>query len=265
MRYFIILLFFLECVRAQEIRFPDEELNQEVVYPVFENNPRATMNRRVTLKYKGDFFASGLFRGDEPFYNRVALDAGVGFYFNEVHGVSVSAFYFYPGRSTTGNFLTRGVGSTDGSQTMKYDATLIPHPRSAFFLNYVMTPFYGKHSFSKKLVTNFNISFNLGLGAVALAQNENAAQSAINLRSAFIRPALWFGMKQKIFIGSRFYLHGEFGLLTYYGSNPVNQNALNRSISVNLEDVQDQFQIFGDDREVLIFRNKVGAGLGVLL
>lgn len=265
MRYFIILLFFLECVRAQEIRFPDEELNQEVVYPVFENNPRATMNRRVTLKYKGDFFASGLFRGDEPFYNRVVLHAGLGFYFNEIHGISLSSFYFSPGRSSSGSLLTQGVGSAVGNQTIKYDATLIPHPQSAFFLNYEITPFYGKHSFSKKLVTNFNISFSLGLGAVVLAQNENAVQSAINLRPVFVRPALWLGLKQKIFIGSRFYFHGDFGFLTYYGSNPVNQNALNRSIAVSLEDVQDQFQIFEDDREILIFRNKVGAGIGVLL
>ena len=252
-------------VWAQEIRFPDEELNQEVVYPVVDKVYGATMNRKVTLKFKGDLFFSGLYRGDEPFYSRGIIDGGIGFYFNEIHGVSLSAFYFFPGRSAAGVALAQAVSSVDNGQVRKYDATLVPHPQSAFFLNYVLTPLYGKHSFSKSLVTNFNVSFIFGLGVLDLAQNQNGVQLSLNLESVLLRPVVRLGVEQRVFIGNRFYLHGKFGVLTYYGSNPVNQNALNTSVAVNKEDVQDSFQFFGSDREVFIFRNIAGLGLGVLL
>lgn len=269
--FFFILFFifsFVISAEGSEIQFPTEELARDYMLPVFEGNPRATMNRRIVLKYKLDVFGSALFRGDEPFYFPLMFSPGLAFYFNEVHGVSASGVYFWPGLSTKGEQLLRTPTEDEKFAVVQFNAALVPHPQWGVFLNYVITPFYGKISFSKNLIVHFNISFSAGAGALNLVQNKCVQCTRRNmiLESAAWRPAVWLGLKQRFFLKRRFYAYGEFGFFSYYGPNPVNENAKSAG-SQPPGDFLDPglFYFEQDSREVFLFRNIIGGGLGVLL
>ena len=265
----VIVAFFLMLLvcfsKGQEIRFPTEELARESVFPVFEDNNQATMNRKVSLKYKLDLFGSAFLRGDEPFYFRLLVSSGLGFYLSEKYGLSLTGFYFMPGRSANGKNLLSVESKAEGYIPNRFDTTLAPHPQWAVFLNYVVSPFYGKISLSKKMVTNFNVSLSAGVGLIHLAQNECSLCESVSLTGVMWRPAVWLGIKQRIFLGKRFYFYSSFGFLTYYGPNPVNINIREASQPPPLADFTDPYVFyFGHDaREVFIFRNAVGGGLGM--
>ena len=264
--FIVFSLILLVCFsKGQEIRFPTEELSRESVFPVFEGNSRVTMNRNVSLKYKLDLFSSAFFRGDEPFYFRLLFSSGLGFYLSEKYGLSLTGLYFMPGRSANGKNLLSVESKVEGYIPNRFDTTLAPHPQWAVFLNYVLTPFYGKISLSKTMVTNFNVSLSIGAGLIHLVQNECSLCENVFLTSALWRPAVWLGVKQRIFFGKRFYFYSSFGFLTYYGPNPVNINIREASQPPPLADFLDPYVFyFGSSaREIFIFRNAVGGGLGM--
>ena len=134
-----------------------------------------------------------------------------------------------------------------------FDASLAPHPQYAVFLDYMMIPLYGKLSFSKNIVANFNISVLAGGGGVALAQYLSSNQTDIG--QATWAPAIHLGVNQKTFIGKRLYLHGGLDIVGYYGSDPVNKNIANNPQSIGAEN-------FSKTSIVRIF---VQGGIGVLI
>ncbi len=261
MRYFCLLLFFL-CfpfsVESKEIRFPDEELAPESVLPVFENNTKSTMNRRVQLKNKLGVSGSFLGRMDEPFLHPVTLSGAVEFFFNETHGVRISSFYFWPGLSNIG--LSTATQTRDYS--IAFDPGKIHHPQLGFFFSYALAPFYGKISLATNLVANLNLSMYFGLGALALDYDVQHPSDEAWTYAGLVE------LNQKVFIGRRFYLHGSLSFLIYHAPNPIwcrGPADYMGSDSCNLYANKRDVISYEDAEKDILFRTIVGGGLGILL
>ncbi len=259
--YLFLLLFYLSFLEAKEIRFPDEELAPESVFPVFENNKKVTMNRRVQLKNKLGISGSFLGRMDEPFLHAFTFSGAVEFFFNETHGVRISSLYFWPGLSHIG----LAISETKKLKTV-FDPGKVHHPQFGFFLSYVLAPLYGKISLATNVVTNLNLSIYFGLGALALDLDYNRYQSDVRWTYAAL-----VGFNQKVFIGRRFYLHGSLNFLIYHAPNPIWCNDIKRGDEYIGDD---SCNLYANRRDVIpyektekdiLFRTIVGGGFGILL
>ena len=266
MRYFYLffLFFCLPFVEAREIRFPDEELAPESVLPVFENNKKVTMNRRVQLKHKLGVSGSFMGRMDEPFLHPFTFSGAMEFFFNETHGVRVSSFYFWPGLSKAGLNILRL--RKKGEFKPAFDPGKIHYPQFGFFVSYGLAPFYGKISLATNIVTNLNMSMYFGLGALALDLDYRRYPSDMRWTYAAL-----IELNQKIFIGRKFYFHGSLNFLIYHAPNPIWCSANNvRTGSI----AADSCDFYKNTRDVIsyekaekdiLFRTIVGGGFGILL
>ena len=253
MRYFYLFLFLLclSFAEGKEIRFPDEELAPESVFPVFENNKQATMNRRVQLKNKLGISGSFLGRMDEPFLHPVTFSGAVEFFFNETHGVRISSFYFWPGLSS--------IGLSVISQTKDFDPGKVHYPHFGFFFSYALTPFYGKISLATNAVVNLNLSMYFGLGALALDYD---VQYSSDMRWAY---SALMELNQKVFIGRRFYFHGSLSFLIYHAPNPIwcrGGPGYTGNDSCNLYVNRRDVLSYEETEKDILFRTIVGGGLG---
>ena len=253
MKWFAVLVFLMAgfLSRAVEVRFPEEELESESILPIFEHNANVTMNRRVQMKYKLNLSGSAAHRLDEPFYARFGVFGSLGFGISEVHGVRIFGGYFQPGLSSLGEQFQL-VSDLKTKQQKKFNVSFAPHPRYAFFVDYALTFFYGKISFSKSVVAHLNTSFAAGLGGLALVQqfSRNSDYS-----EAQWVPAVHLALNQKVFLTKQFYLQGGLDFIGYYGPNPVNNDIVNNSRAIRY----DQFD------STYIFRILGRGGLGILV
>ena len=199
---------------ANVIRFPEKELANEYVFPVFKDH-KAVLNRNVTLRRRFEVKLFGIYRSDEPFYFPVGGGGGLSFYFSESHGIGISGLFFPPGLNSRGKEMqTKGILSKEGEVRTYFDASLAPVPFLGGFLNYYFSPLYGKISLTKKTVFNFALYSFLGLGGMGLKHGSNPLQ---------VIPATHFGLGQKFYFGSYFALDIGFDCLVYRGPNPVSQ------------------------------------------
>ena len=203
-------------VSATVIQFPNQELAEEYVFPVFKD-PQAVMNRDVTLSQRLEWRLSGALRTDEPFYSPFSFLSSVSFYWNESHGIGVSGLLFMPGLSSTGMKLRKeGVKNRKTREADYYfDANLAPHPFVAGFVNYQFSPLYGKISITKTLVFNFALYSFFGAGAVGLTHGKSALKMV---------PAVHFGIGQRFYFNRYFALDGGIDFLMYRGPNPILKN-----------------------------------------
>ena len=268
LKIIFLLLFSSFWAESREIRFPTEELATESVLPVFSGNDRVLMNRNVELKHKLNVMGSVDYRADEPFYYRVALSGGMDFFLNEAHGLGALGVYFLGGVSSIGDFFSKPSTQLNGNS---FQATEAPHPRYAFFLNYNWVPFYGKLSLFKNVVTNYNISLNLGVGAVALIQDQSPGTLREYGSLVSFAPIMIAGLNQKIFIWKRYYIHGWLRFFLYYGPNPIWCKIEPKTLPIDQTDVNACLKYtrktkpYSDFDKTFVFRNLVGLGAGVLL
>ena len=221
---FFLLVFISVPIQAAVIQFPDQELASEYVFPIFKN-PKAVLNRDVTLSKRFELRLSGALRTDEPFYNPLSVLASLSFYWNESHGIGASGMFFLPGLSNTGtNLKNVGVQKLD-SKTIDFyfDASLAPHPLIGGFLNYQFSPMYGKISITKKVVFNFALYSFFGLGALGLKHGT---------KPVIMIPASHFGIGQRFYFNRYFALDGGIDFLVYWGPNPV-LGKIKRTLSQN--------------------------------
>ena len=151
---------------ANVIRFPEKELAEEYVFPIFKD-PQAVLNRNVTLGQRVEIKLFGFFRPDEPFYFPLGGLANLSFYLSESHGIGLSTLFFYPGLNSRGEEMKtqgHGIKNEKGEPVSYFDASLAPVPFLGGFLNYYFSPLYGKISLTKKTVFNFAFYSFLGLG-----------------------------------------------------------------------------------------------------
>ncbi len=211
------LIFISGFAWSEVIQFPDQELAEEYVFPVFKN-PKAVLNRDVTLTNRFELRMSGALRTDEPFYNPFSASASFSFYWNESHGLGLSALFFLPGLSKTGETLKAKEGISKagkpGEVDAYYDAGLAPHPFIGTFLNYQFSPFYGKISITKTLVFNFALYSFFGLGTMGLKHGQ---------KNIIMTPASHFGIGQRFYFNRYFALDGGIDFLVYHAPNPVHK------------------------------------------
>lgn len=260
--YLFFLFLCIPLVEAKEIRFPDEELAPESVLPVFENNKKVTMNRRVQLKHKLGLSGSFLGRMDEPFLYPVTFSGALEFFFNETHGVRVSGFYFWPGVSSR---FVSALSELKREKKTVFDPGKIHHPQYGFFFSYALAPFYGKISLATNIVANLNLSIYFGLGALALDLDYRRYPSNMQWTYAGL-----VEFSQKVFIGRRFYLHGSLSFMIYRAPNPIwCRDVQTRGANVPY----DSCDHYANRRDVMpyeksemdiLFRTIVGGGFGVL-
>lgn len=183
------------------------------MFPVFKD-PKAVMNRDVTLSNRVELRISHALRTDEPFYSPYSSSASLAFYWNESHGIGISGLFFFPGLSSTGNLLKKdGVKKASTKKVDSYfDAGLAPAPFVAGFVNYQFSPLYGKISITKTLVFNFALYSFFGLGVMNLKHGDSPLVTI---------PASHFGIGQRFYFNRYFALDGGIDFLLYYGANPV--------------------------------------------
>ena len=227
------------------------------------------MNRNVKLKNKISLLSSIDYRADDPFYYRVALTGEVGFSINETHGLSLTGIYFLHGTSSIGEFFSK---PTTDLQNISFYATEAPHPRYAILLNYDNAPFYGKLSLIKNVTINYNMSFKIGIGGLSLIQDQSPGPTEIYKASLMsFAPIVMTGVSQKVFIGSKFFIHGWLRFFLYYGPNPVWCRIGAITFPVNKID-QDSCSLYRATKKsydqfdkTLVFRNLAGGGFGFLI
>ena len=271
LNFFLIwlLLFFSFWSESREIRFPEEELAAESVLPFFPSNQKVTMNRKVKLKNKVSLLSSIDYRADDPFYYRFSKTGEVGFFINEMHGLSLMGIYFFHGVSSIGEFFSK---PEQRLQNISFYATEAPHPRYAILLNYNWVPFYGKLSLFKNITTNYNVSLNLGAGALSLIQDQSPGPLE-TYKASLVRfvPIVMAGINQKIFIGKRVFIHGWLRFFLYHGPNPV--WCKHGAITFPADKIeQDSCSLYRSKKKSydqfdksLVFRNLVGGGAGLLI
>ncbi len=195
------------------IRFPDQELASEYVFPIFKD-PKVVLNRNVTLSNRFEICLSGALRTDEPFYSPYSLSASMAFYWNESHGMGLSGLFFVPGLSNTGLALkNKGVANNKEQVNFYLDMNLAPRPLLGAFLNYQFSPLYGKISITKTFNLNFALYSFLGFGVMGLNHG--------NKEPLIITPASHFGIGQRFYINRYFALSVGMDFLIYRGPNPI--------------------------------------------
>ena len=199
---------------AKVIRFPEKELADEYVFPIFDS-PQAVLNRNVSLRRRFEIKLSGILRTDEPFYFPFSALAGLSFYWNEAHGIGLTGLFFPPGLNKRGEEMKakgQGIQNKNGEVVSYFNAALAPSPFFGGFATYHFSPLYGKISITKATVFNFALYTFLGLGTLALKHGPGPLH---------IIPATHFGLGQKIYFGSYFALDGGIDFMVYRGPEPV--------------------------------------------
>ncbi len=206
--------FFPSFLSAEVIRFPEKELANEYVFPVFEN-PQAVLNRNVSLRRRFEIKLSGMLRTDEPFFFPFSALASLSFYWNESHGLGLTGLFFPPGLNKRGREMKaqgKGIQNKKGEVVSYFAADLAPSPFFGTFATYHFSPLYGKISLTKTTVFNFALYTFLGLGTLALKHGSGPL---------YIIPATHFGLGQKIYFGSYFALDGGIDFMVSRGPEPV--------------------------------------------
>ena len=223
-RFFLIFFCFIyplagEAAKNKRVQFSKEELAKESVLPVFDPM-HLVLGRNVTLSKRLEVGASVTFGLDEPFYFPFYLTGLLAFYISETHGVSLTGTWFPPlkeplfkiGESANGPFYLitwEGIDLKNPAPDVKpIDVWKVPYPQMMGFLNYQYTPFYGKISVSKKIVTNLSIYGFIGPGIIMF--NEGALKPAGNL-----------GLGLKIYFKRWMALDGGLRFYGYYGPAPA--------------------------------------------
>lgn len=210
--------FFIICpllAFSEEIQLPDEALAQETVTPRFDET--IAVNERYiskTKKMEGGV-SFGTFLRD-PFYTVYPVEGSLIYHINEIHSLGVVGAYALTSLKEQGTQIQ--------SQTTLV-LNNVPKPTYYGFLQYELTPYYGKISVSKSINYNLDLSFLLGVGYIGLQTESGLAFEA--------------GLNQRIYLTKKFGIKPELKLLYYQQKDPVfvtpkTNSVMNLSASLGL-------------------------------
>ena len=185
------------------IEFPEEELAQESVLPVFDNAV-AVKSRLVPTKGHLEFGIAAGVAMNEPFFNTTRFGGHLAYNFTETHGFLLSGQMYTDGLGNNGTALSQ-TDLNNGAGETYIRMEFAPQPKYHFFANYQITPYYGKISVFKDFVMNLSLYGLLGIGAVDVG-GETA-------------PALNMGIGQKFYFNKRWGIRADLGLMAYEGVN----------------------------------------------
>lgn len=191
---------------AVTIEFPEEELARESVLPVFDNAV-AVKSRSVPTAKKFELGIATGFAMNEPFFNTTRFGGHIAYHINETHGFLLAGQVYSDGLGTNGKSLAGKDLVEDNPNNVETYIRMeyAPQPAYHMFLNYQITPYYGKISVFKDWVMNLSLYGLAGLGVVDVGGETT--------------PALNLGIGQKFYFNKRWGFRVDLGLMAYEGVN----------------------------------------------
>jgi outer membrane beta-barrel protein len=239
-KYLIVFMaYFPLQVAAQLIEFPDNELAQESVLPVFDK-VEVVKSRNVQNEKRFEFGAGFGLNLTEALYDNKNLNFNLTYNFTNLHAINIIGLMPIEGLSNTGSDLAAGKGLSGG----RFDASLAPYPQNYLSANYQITAYYGKISLSKDYVMNLSLYGLAGLSMIQFTDSSTVGAQ--------------FGMGQKFFFTKHLAL--RFDLLGYVYSGPDPTSA----VSLNPNTVTEPVPSSSLD-ETLNFRTFFNLGLTYIL
>jgi len=202
--------------QKQVIEFPEEELANESVLPVFDH-PEAVKNRLVPTAKRLELGAFGSFSLTEAFFNPLAIGANVTYHLTEASAINLMGQTYMSGISNYGKQLNPIPGPNGQPGTTNLNIQYAPAPKYLLLANYQHTAFYGKISLTKDYVMNLSLYGLVGLGAMGVGD--------------MTAPVLSVGLGQKFYFGSSFAFRFDLREIAYNGPDVLSGPDLNSRTS----------------------------------
>ena len=199
----LLILFSAFSAFGVTIDFPEEELATESVLPLFDN-PEAVKSRLVPTEGRWELGFDGGFAMNEPFFKTIRYGAHLGYHIDETHGLTFVAQLYQQGLNNNGEAIYKPEDNID----IRMD--FAPQNQYNVFLNYQITPYYGKISVTKGMVMNLSLYGYAGLGAVGIGSTNTENSLAMNL-----------GFGQKFYMSKNWGFRADLGLVVYQGPNYI--------------------------------------------
>ena len=187
------------------IEFPEDELAQESVLPIFDK-VEVVKDRRVKTGGRLELGLGGGLNLTEALYENKNFNFNATYHFTNIHAVNFMYFSMVQGLSAMGTDLAEGRGLIEGQ---KFDASLAPSPENFLLFNYQATAYYGKISLTKKTVINLTLHGLLGVTSVNFSDSSSVGFN--------------FGVGQKLFFTNNFGLRMDLLALLFSGPDPTSE------------------------------------------
>lgn len=210
------------------IKFPEEELATESVLPLFDNT-QAVRDRYVKTAKKLEIGGGIGFALNEPWFQTQRYSGHLGFQFNESHGVLLTGQSYQPGisQSAVNLFNSRDIDGEPASFVFNF----APAKRYNIFLNYLMTPFYGKMSLTKNGILSLSLYGYFGAGVVGIGELETKNSVAGTI-----------GFGQKFYAGRRVGIRTDFGFVGYSAPNYID-DVLRDQTDISSDDITQEVPV----------------------
>ncbi|MCB0390533.1 MAG: outer membrane beta-barrel domain-containing protein [Bdellovibrionales bacterium] len=237
----ILSLLYIPALYAEVIEFPEEELAQESVLPIFDR-VEVVKSRNVPTSERFEFGGGFGLNLTEALYDNKSINIHGTYNFTNLHAINFIYIYPFEGLSNMGNDLANGKGL---AANQEFDPSLAPYPESYMMLNYQITAYYGKISLSKKFVMNVSLYGLAGLMNVTFSDSSSVGAVV--------------GMGQKFYFNRNFGLRFDLLGMMYQGPDATSApNGLDPDL------VKSQVSSSSLD-ETLFFRTFFNFGLVYLL
>jgi len=187
------------------IKFPEEELATESVLPLFDNT-QAVRDRYVKTAKKLEIGGGIGFALNEPWFQTQRYSGHLGFQFN---------------------FNSRDIDGEPASFVFNF----APAKRYNIFLNYLMTPFYGKMSLTKNGILSLSLYGYFGAGVVGIGELETKNSVAGTI-----------GFGQKFYAGRRVGIRTDFGFVGYSAPNYID-DVLRDQTDISSDDITQEVPV----------------------
>lgn len=170
----LFVLAFYVPAKAEKVEFPESELAQESVLPLFE--PHTVLKKR-RVPSEGRFEIGAMVGSmlNEPFYNPLTAGADIGYNFNNYHSAHFRGSMFSSSISSYGDQLK--------SQNLNFAKGVTA---SYMYLGtYEFSPYYGKISLAKNGVVNISIYFSGSVGMMGFSDSSSSMIYSVGLGQKF--------------------------------------------------------------------------------
>lgn len=191
---------------AAPLKFPEQDLPQETVMPIFER-PDVVMNRAVPTARRFEVGLAGTWTPTDPFFSPFGWGLQAGYHFNELHGLNFIYSHRLPGTTE----YTDQLNNVKNVPPLRLQNA--PSTQYVALLNYQATLMYGKLSLTKNWVSHLSTFVTAGLGATAIG-TETLPIAAI-------------GLGQKYYFSSSMGFRLDARLMGYEGPDVLSSSLTN--------------------------------------
>lgn len=193
---------YIPLAHAAQVTFPEDELAQEAVLPVFDEKI-AIKNRRVNheKRFELNLFGSSVL--SEAIYLPYNYGLSLTYHFDNTRGIHIMGSFFPEGLTENGEKLRNGDVVPISGGTKYFDASRAPHKEFMLAAHYQYTAYYGKISVTKQSTMNLSL-YGLAGGGFYMMGGE-------------IAPMVNLGFGQRFYFTKGVALRLDFLLSSYYG------------------------------------------------